>query len=217
MLSKLTPHQKYILPISFSLIILIMIFTSLSAVLMMQNNSEKIIEALNVQNLSHKLIKEMTDAADRRSSIIFEMIHTDDPFKNDDLFLELNTVGTAFTIARIEFNKQEHNHSCKPILVRQGEISKINAPLQLKVYEFMQNGEKDKAINLFINTTLPKQKEVTSLLDDISKMEFDLFNEASHNLKNDNKIALTNILIFDSIGILFSILLTFFVEFQCHR
>ncbi len=204
-------QHKNILPISFSLIISIMIFTSLFAVSLMHKNSEDILDAMSQQNLSHKLIKTMSEGADRRSSIVFEMLHTDDPFINDELFLELNTVATKFTVARTEFEGQVHNHSCKPLLAKQGEITRINAPLQLEVYELLQKGERNKAIVLYENTTLPKQKEINRLLDNISKMEFDLFQSTTKDLKKYSKFLVTTILVFDLIGVLLSIFLTFYV------
>ncbi len=207
---KILEH-KNILPISFSFIISIMICTSLFAVWLMQNNSDEILDAMSQQNLSHKLIKTMINEADNRSNIIFEMLHTDDPFVNDQLFVELNNVATNFTLARNEFIKQSHNHSCKPLLATQGEISKINAPLQLKVYDLLLKGEREQAIDLFENTALPKQKEINVILEELSDMEFDLYKTTTKDLKKNSEVLLNTIVSFDLLGVFLSILLTFYV------
>ena len=200
---------KHILPISFALIIAIMTFTSLFAISLMNTNSNELIEALNQENVSQKLLKEMSKSAKRRSSIIFEMLNTDDPFKNDDLYLEFNTVGTNFSVARTKFWDLSHDHACKPLLVKQGEISVINSPLQHKVYDLLQDGEREQARNLFLNSTLPKQKAVFRLLDELNEMEFNLFTNTSKKLKQNSSTVLTTVIVLDALGVLFSIMLTF--------
>ena len=204
-------QYKNIQLLSFVLIIAIMIFTSLFAISMLHINAKKIMSAMEQQNLSHQLLKQMIDVSDRRTSIIAEMLYTDDPFTNDEMFLELNTIGTVFTLARNKLLQLPHNHSYKPLILKQGTITKINAPLQLKVYELLQYGEKGKAISLYKNITRPQQIEIRKVLKKIQAMEVDLFNATFKKLKNDNKVLLFSILAFDLFGILFSILLTFLV------
>lgn len=204
-------RYKYILPVGFSIIISIMIFISLFAVSSLNKNSDMVMETMSQQNVSHNLLKDMSETAFSRENIILEMLLTEDPFVNDELFLKLYDLTDKFERARTTFEGLEHAADLRTLLDAQGALSNINLPIQIKLYELIQLGKLKEATILFKSVVLSNQKSIIRLVDEMGDYEETLYQNRFNGLKKESKNVLTTVFVFDLIGILFSILLTIFV------
>ena len=202
---------KYILPIGFSIIILMMIVTNLFAMSQMTKYSKSLISTTKQQTTNHQLLGKLKHVSFDRSMILGEMLQTEDPFRNDELFLELNVLFTAFTTNRAKFESQDMDDHMQELLDEQGRLSRKLGPLQIKVYELLQLGEKNKAVLLFNEETLKQQQDVHEIINTMTEHEYADAKETFKKLEEDNNHILSSVLLFNLISIFFSILLTIFL------
>ncbi len=203
--------SKSLLPVGFSIIIFIMIMTNIFAIKKMNNHSNLMADTVNQRLYNNNLLRNMTQASFTRSILLADMLKTDDPFINDELFLKLNTEATTFTINRAKFESQYLDEKMDQLLAEQDRLSRKVAPTQNKVYELIQLDQKDKAISLFNNQALTQQNEVHILINEMSEHQYQSAQKIFDQLKGDNRNVLTTIVLFNIIGVLLSILLTLFI------
>ena len=208
---KQSKTNNSILPIGFSVIILIMILTNIFAISRMNESSSLMVETVKQRIYNNNLLRNMTQASFSRSILLAEMIKTDDPFTNDELFLKLNTQATAFSINRAKFESQDLSTKMDNLLAEQDQLSRIVAPVQNKVYELIQSNQRKKAINLFNSFALPKQNDVHKLINRMSEYQYSSAQKTFQELKHENSKVLSSIILFDIISVLSSILLTLLV------
>jgi len=200
---------KYPLPIGFALIITIMIFTSFYAVLQMKARSEIIIESVTQQNINNELLSTMSHAILGRSLIAIEMLHTDDPFRNDELFEELNELATSFAVAREKYEGQNLAPKLQKLLDTQGHLIKINGPMLIDMYELLLDDNPERALSLFVNVNMPRQKINLNIIKEMSDNQSWLSQDALEYSKEKNNSVLETIWIIISASLLVSILLSF--------
>ncbi len=201
-------RPKTLLPIGFSIIIFIMILTNIFAITKMNNHSNLMSDTVNQRLYNNSLLRNMIQASFNRSIILSDMLKTDDPFINDELFLKLNIEATTFTVNRAKFESQDIDEKMDQLLIEQDKLSRKVAPLQNKVYELIQLDQRDQALALFNNQTLALQNKVHTSINEMSEHQYQSAQGTFEQLKNDNKNVLMTIVLFNIIGVLLSILLT---------
>lgn len=202
---------KYLLPLGFFVIITIMVFTNFFAISLMQENSKVTVNTVRQNIYSDNLLKIMTQASFNRSMILSEMLQIDDPFKNDELFIELNSLATTYVTSRAKFESQELDQYMQKLLDMEGAMSQHLGSLQLHIYELIQLGEKDKAVMAFNDQAISMQRGVHNTIHKMTKYQYESAQVSIDQLKVDNNDAVSTILIFNLISIAISIILTFFV------
>ena len=200
-----------ILPIGFSIVILIMILTNIFALSRMNESSGLMVDTVKQRIYNNNLLRNMTQASFSRSILLAEMINIDDPFANDELFLKMNTHATAFSVNRAKFESQDLDTKMDNLLVEQDQLSRIVAPVQNKVYELIQLDQREKATNLFNSFALPKQNDVHKVINRMSEYQYSSAQKTFQEPKHENSKVLSSIILFDILSVLSSILLTFFV------
>lgn len=168
---------KFSLPIGFALIIIMMTSTSFFTLSEMEKKAKIILKSHATQNYHDGLLKTMYRVVYERTLIIGEMLNTDDPFINDELFLKLNELSTEFVIARAKFESQDLNSKMQNLLDTQGHIININGSQLLDVYESIYNDNVDRAKKLFIDVTLPSQKINLDIIDQMIELQYWLEHE----------------------------------------
>lgn len=200
-----------ILPIGFSIVILIMILTNIFALSRMNESSGLMVDTVKQRIYNNNLLRNMTQASFSRSILLAEMININDPFANDELFLKMNTHAPAFSVNRAKFESQELDTKMDNLLVEQDKLSRIVAPVQNEVYELIQLDQREKATNLFNSFALPKHNEVHKVINRMSEYQYSSAQKTFQELKHENSKVLSSIILFDILSVLSSILLTFFV------
>lgn len=200
-----------LLPISFTLIILLMIFTSLLVTSKIKNSTDSMVSSVKKQNNNNSLLGKMSQSAFSRSILLVEMLRSDDPFKNDELFSELNTQGTIFAKARTIIKNQSNDKHLDELLSKQGELAHINAPLQSKIYEHIFNDEYERASSLFVSSALPTMKNHLSSINELVKYQLRQTSESVSKAENEITGTLSSIQKLNIISIIICIFLAFFV------
>jgi len=202
---------KFSLPIGFALIIIMMTSTSFFTMTAMGKTSKEIIDSNDAQNYYEGLLKTMYSVVYERTLILGEMLNTDDPFRNDELFLKLNELSTEFVIARSRFVSQDLNPRMRKLLDTQGHLITINKAQVLDVYESILNNDIERAKKLFINVTLPRQRINLEMIDQMIDLQFWL-EQDKVDIAEESLIESRSILLFVNGAILFmSIFISFFL------
>ena len=164
---------RFSLPIGFAFIIIMMTSTSFFTLLGMEKTSKTIIESSDAQNYHEDLLKTMYSVIYERALVVSEMLITDDPFINDELFLKLNELSTQFVVARTNFkNHEKLDPKMQKIFNAQGDIIKFNSAQTLLVYEEVRKGNIDRAKELYLNVTLPRQKINLDIIEQMVDLQF---------------------------------------------
>jgi diguanylate cyclase (GGDEF)-like protein len=214
MTTKKSPssNQKYVLPLGFTLIILLMMGNVIYTVTQMKKSSDVMYETFNHQNVNNTLLRIMSQTALNRSTILVEMIHENDPFVIDELFLKFNELGATFAVARENFTNQDYlDKTLITLLDKQGDLSKVNVPKQIEIYELIAAGKKDKAMSLFADDMLHRQQEIFDILKAMEKHQTASINNFLLKSKSNYDDSLFSIMIFDTSTIFISIFLAIYL------
>jgi diguanylate cyclase (GGDEF)-like protein len=207
-----SPNQKYVLPLGFTLIILLMMGNVIYTVTQMKKSSDVMYETFNRQNVNNTLLRIMSQTALNRSTILVEMIHENDPFVIDELFLKFNELGATFAVARENFTNQDYlDKTLITLLDKQGDLSKVNVPKQIEIYELIAAGKKDKAMSLFADDMLHRQQEIFDILKAMEKHQTASINNFLLKSKSNYDDSLFSIMIFDTSTIFISIFLAIYL------
>lgn len=204
-------NYRYVLPLGFTLIISMMVFTSFYATTLMKESSEFIVGTVKQKNISHNHIKTMSQGILRRSTILVEMIQSNDPFVIDDLYLEFNTIATEYVVARNKLEQQTNNSEFKFLLAQLNPVIQNNASLQYAVYELIYNDEKDEATKLFVTKTLENQKKSFELIRELESIQSVSVRDSIIKTEDKNTKAYSTLLSFNIIAVLISILLALYM------
>lgn len=202
---------KYLLPLGFFVIISIMVFTNFFAITLNGENSKSMVGTIQQNIYSDNLLKKMTQASFDRSLILSEMLQTNDPFKNDELFLELNTLATTYVTSRAKFESQDLDQHMQELLDAEGTMSNNLGALQLRIYELIQLDKKVQAVKIFNDKAISLQRGVHDIIHKMTKHQYASSQISIDKLKENNNSAVSNILILNLISISICIILTFFV------
>ncbi len=200
-----------LLPVSFTLIILLMIFTSLLVTSKIKSGTDSMARTIKKQNENNSLLGAMSQSAFSRSILLVEMLRSDDPFKNDELFSELNSQGTTFAKARTILKNKSTDKHLHELLDKQGQLAQINAPLQNRIYEHIFNDDIEQASTLFANSALPTMKNHLNSINQLIKHQFLHTTKSVNKAENVITSTLSSIQKLNIISILISIFLAFFV------
>jgi len=203
--------SKGLIPVGFSIIIIIMIASNIFAISKLNTHSNLMTETVSQRLYNNSLLRNMMQASFNRSIILAEMLKTDDPFVNDELFLKLNSEATTFSTNRAKFESQDIDEKMDQLLIDQDKLTRKVAPLQNKVYELIQLDQKDKALVLFNEQALTQQNKVHILINEMSEHQYQSAQNTFEQLKTANENVLVTIVLFNLVSVLLSILLTLFI------
>ncbi len=209
-IKKLLNH-KSVLPLGLTLIIVMMITTSVLETDHRENSSKEMLDTISQQNLNSSLLQIMSQAILNRTIILIQILHSDDPFINDELSLDLYSLATSYVDARTKLSKQNLDPELKRMINKIDPLSRENGPIQYKVYELVQQDERGKAMALFTTASLPNQREVFKIIKQMEDYQLSIGANAIESRKNHNHGAHEKIKVFNILSILISILLTFFI------
>ena len=208
---------KNVLPLGFTLIIFIMVFTSYVVTSQMNKNSELIMETVEQHTYNNSLLVTMSQSALNRSIILIEMIQTDDPFLVEELFLKFNALATQFVVARNKLKNQKLNPELQMLIDKQGRLQQINKPLLARVVELIQEDKKTQAVDLFNSEARPRQKVITKLIEKMVSHQSVATQNALGKIQHGSHKLFSNILIFNVSSVLISILLTLLILIKQKR
>ena len=203
-----------LLPISFTAIILLMIFTSFLISSKIKSSTHHMVTTIKAQNEANALLGTMSQSAFNRTILLREMLESDDPFKNDDLFSELNLKGTEFANARTILKQQSKSERLQELLTQQGQIAQFNAPLQNEIYDLIFNNEREQANILFVSSALPTMKRHINSINELVKQQFSNTKELVKKSESEVSSTLSSVQNLNIASIFISIILAVFVLYK---
>jgi len=208
---KKLQSYRYILPIGFTLIISMMVLTSFYSTSLMKESTELIVDAVKQKNINHNLIRTMSQAILRRSTILVEMFQTEDPLILDKLYLEFNSTAAKYIVAKNNLEKQTNEHEFVFLFSRLNPVISNNASLQHEVYELLYEGNKEEATKLFINEVLESQRKSFNIVKEMDDFQSLSIRNSILQTENKDTKAYSTLLSFDVIAVLISILLALYI------
>ncbi len=202
---------RNILPVGFTIIILLMVTSSILTVFKMDERAKNNVKSASQQNLNSELLGSMSKSVLQRTLILVEMLQTRDPFKNDELFLELNATGTDFALARARFESQELEPRLQKLLETQAHVITINEPAINYFYELIQQENFKKAQSIFTDVTFPRITINLNLIQELTDNQYWVEQESVERSKKANEKDLAWITTINLISIIMSIILTVYI------
>lgn len=203
--------QNYILPIGFGIIIFLMISTAFLTATRIEKNNKTIADIQIETNNINSLLSSMSDAVLQRSVILFEMFQSDDPFKTDDLKMELYKEATRFTVAREEYLLLDLSQKEKDLFSLQAGMSKKNASSITQLVDFLLEENHEQATMVLNNQTLPIMKQLLVATYELNKEAQSSAKEQVKVIKKISAEEINSILIFDFTTVLITLLLIIFL------
>ncbi len=200
-----------LLPASFTAIILLMIFIAQFATTNITQSVELMSSSIKDQNKNNILLGKMSQAAFKRTTLLTEMLRSDDPFKNDELFTELNDLGAKFAEAKANIKNRTGSMKLQKLLEKQYQIAKVNGPLQGEIYELIFNEDNERANSLFSSIALPTMNKHLDSIHNMVDYQFRLTDNAIEQSENEVSNILSSIQALNIMSIVISIFLAFFV------
>ena len=167
MLPKTKNIQDSILPIGFGIIIILMISTAFLTVKRVDAYNKSVQSIQTKTNTVNSLLTTMSTAVFNRSSIIFRMFQSKDPFVVDDLIMDLHQEATNFTVARESFITLDLSKNKKGLLHEQASMSKLNAIAINNMIDLLIAEEYEEAKYLLKNRALPLMKKILNIIDEM--------------------------------------------------
>ncbi len=152
--------KKYLLPLSFTLIILLMLVVALISVLRMNAISDRMENLVNERNVKVSNIMTMYVAARERSLILLKMLSLEDPFERENEFELFNAEATKFAVARTSLISLKNSIKELELLDRHIEYVRIAVPLQFQVVNLLFGEQFEQAEEVLLNTAIPAQNNV---------------------------------------------------------
>ncbi len=165
---------------------------SFISVFMVTKASKVVITSIASYNESQKFLAIMSNATNKRTLLLNQILHTSDPFIRDEYFMEINSLATHFSLARAKFKSFDLDRRSQGLLDRQGELAKTSVKELVSIYELAQSDDLGEAIDLYLYSLLPRQKDIISVLSELSLYQFDLAeNELATIKKNRTRVIQT--------------------------
>lgn len=144
-----------------SILVGIMSLVSLNELRSLNLKLEDLVEASEIKT---SLLYDMRIAARERNLHLMMTLILDDEFLIDEHWIKFREQGGIFLQAREEYKELALDDSELSLLDKQRALSVKAVELQYKLYDFVQAGNKEEALNA-INETLYYQEQVFSIVD----------------------------------------------------
>ncbi|QCU89306.1 MCP four helix bundle domain-containing protein [Thiomicrorhabdus sediminis] len=156
-----------------SFILTLSIFAGLMTYTLNQFNEVRIKSASIVETNNTKidLINTMHIAAKNRLLNMLVMANIDDPFIQDEVFMDFNRQGSVFTEARQKLKQLPLTKKEQQLIDEQGKKSNFSVPIQREVVEFIQQGDRESAIALLNKKGIEAQNDNLNTLEQLVDLQ----------------------------------------------
>jgi len=162
-------------------------------------------------NTKSDLIVRMYNAARDRTIKLYTMVSTNDTFRHDELFLEFNSDGAKFAIARLELLDMSLTNQEQQLLSEQRRYTDIAIPLQLKVVDLLFDDKNTAALKLLTEEAVPAQNRTLRAL--LQLQDYQRINTKNISIRTQTaqKQTIQLLFILGVLTILLSIIIAFYV------
>lgn len=153
------------LSISFSIIIILILITTVVSFKYLSSVQNHIIQIIETQNKQIDLMHKLRSISRERILKLQALTTVTDSFKKDSYIMQFHTLGGLFLEIRQELLKTRLNEDEKKLLEIQREIARNVVSSQYRIIELVENGENQKALKYLVNNTVPMQNQNISYMD----------------------------------------------------
>ncbi|MBI5460787.1 MAG: EAL domain-containing protein [Gammaproteobacteria bacterium] len=155
---------KTLLRLGFAASLGLMFLVVIVSLFMLNNSNRRIEHLVNANNTKSSLIHQMRTAARERTVSLQNMLILDDPFRQDEEWMQINSYGAAFAKARIQLLQQTLTQEERRLLNEQGKLTATVGDLHLQIAALILAGNKARANELLQQHAMPGQHKTFELL-----------------------------------------------------
>ncbi len=200
--------------IGFLLVIAAFIGVSFVSYQQMQAMSADLSSVIRSHDLRVQLAHTMRNNARERSLLLLEMSRNNDPFKRDDLYMQLRSKGEIFLNAREQILQTEPTKKELELLELQRRYSRIAGPMQYNVVDMLNQGNTAEAQQFLLEQAIPAQNKVLKTLDLFIEQQREHYASVLEATSHNFSRSVTNLITLTSLGIAVSTLIAAFVLYR---
>jgi diguanylate cyclase (GGDEF)-like protein len=159
------------LKLGFTLLLLLLIGLTAIGLVQMASINQNIEQVVNENNVKADLAHDMRYALSDRAIIMHSITTLSDVFDQQDAFDRFNEDAATFTNARNRFMKMPLNAAEETILADIRQITIKTQPLVVRAISLAMNGEDAEATTLIAAEIVPLQKQLSSRLEELIKLQ----------------------------------------------
>ena len=155
---------KTVLGIGFAMVMALMLVVAFASLSMLHSSGQRIEQLVNANNTKLSLIHQMRSAARERTVSLQNMIILEDPFRQDEEWMQINASGADFAVARLALLALNLSDEERRLLEQQADLTRGVAELHLEIAALVLAGDKDRAFHLLHTQAMPGQQQTFDLL-----------------------------------------------------
>ena len=172
-------NTKNIVTIGFTVVVMLMLALALISVRMVENGQQRLNQVVHINNLKIELISDMRTAARERTICVNKMLHLEDAFARDDVWMQFNKFGNDFVQARQRILELPLSPVETRLLELEQSLTSMVAPHQRSVTDLINQGQTDLAKTLLLETILPGQDRLFLVLSELIQYQKDMARRAA--------------------------------------
>lgn len=172
-------NTKNVVALGFALVVVLMVSLLLIGVRMVENSQQRLDELVHVNNLKIELVSEMRYAARERTINLYRMLLLDDPFEQDEEWMQFNSFGGQFVTARQAILELPLSPVETRLLELQQSLTAQVAPAQREVAHLISSGDRNAARSLLMESIMPGQDRTFTVLTELVEYQKNLASTAT--------------------------------------
>lgn len=153
-----------ILKYGLAAILGLMLLMVVVSIAMLHTSSHRIEQLVSINNTKSALIHQMRNAARERTVSLQNMLILDDPFRQDEAWMQINASGAEFARARAELLALPLTDDERRLLEAQSRLTATVGDLHLQIAQLILDGHLQHAKRLLQDKAIPGQQETFELL-----------------------------------------------------
>ena len=151
-------------------------------------------DIIDITETKRKLVTQMFSVARERSLLLLKMYANTDPFELDDLNQQLGAQARIFIESRNELLTFPLSDAEKKLLLEQGKLATINAPLQVKIANLIMQDKRSEVNKALFEIAIPRQNGVQEALSGILNIYAETSKANLVNIEQQFKSGRSNLL-----------------------
>ncbi|HEY9199699.1 MAG TPA: EAL domain-containing protein [Gammaproteobacteria bacterium] len=176
---------RTILIYGLSAIIGLMLMMVIVSLTMLNGSYQRIEHLVSTNNIKSALIHQMRTAARERTVSLQNMLILDDPFAQDEAWMQINANGAAFADARAQLLSLPLTEKERNLLDAQARLTGTVGQLHLDIAQLILDGDTGHAKRLLQEQAIPGQQQTFELLSTLLAMQIDGATKAVRDAKED--------------------------------
>ena len=176
---------RTILTYGLSAIIGLMLVMVIGSLSMLHASNQRIEHLVSTNNSKSALIHRMRTAARERTVNLQNMLIMEDPFAQDEAWMELNSNGSVFAQAREQLLALPLTEAEQVLLDAQAQLTGGVGQLHLDIAHLIQQGNTSRAKQLLLDQAIPGQRQTFELLSSLLELQTESAAAAARAAKHD--------------------------------